>query len=240
MRERGSNTARPTEKGVGGLPIRSIRSISARRFGRVLSISARMSCRFGRFGRFRRVDLECCLYRDSVDFGASIRSISVDFVAICGLPLGVSVDSVDFGRVASIRSRRSQAQTQKKPDSSIGESGSAIARRRALLTFDSVDFGASIRSCRFGRVASCRVDSVASCRFGRVLSIWSAAYVASCRFGASIRSRFGRFRSRSANFLLSFRADSVASRRSQGANTKKSPIPQSGNRAQLSQGVARS
>ena len=89
LRERGSSTARPTEKGIGGLPIRS-------RFGRfgasIRSISA------------RRADLECCLCRDSVD---SVESCRVEV----------------------------KAQTQKKPDSSIGESGSAIARRRALLTF---------------------------------------------------------------------------------------------------------
>ena len=83
MRERGSNTARPTEKGGGGLTIGS---------------------RFGRFGRFRRVDsvdwvdfgasIGSRLGRDSVDFGASIRSRLgrdwVDSVAICRLPLGVS------------------------------------------------------------------------------------------------------------------------------------------------------
>ena len=121
MRERGSNTARPTEKGVGGLPIRS----------------------------------------RPVDFGASIRSRRVEV----------------------------KAQTQKKPDSSIGESGSAIARRRALLTFDASRFGVLFVSIR-----SRRVDSVASCRFGRVASrfgvpvvpvvpIWSAACVAIWRAG---------------------------------------------------------
>ena len=141
LRERGSNTARPTEKGGGGLPI-----------------GAR-----------------------PVDFGASIRSRLVDFVAICGLPLGVSVDSVASRRfgasirsisVASIRSRPVDLECCLCRDS-----------------VDSVDFGASIRSIS--------VDSVASCRFGRVAS---------------------------------------KSRRKH----KKSPIPRSGNRAQLSQGVARS
>ena len=74
LRERGSNTARPTEKGVGGLPIRS------------------------RFGRFRR-DLACRsrrFRRDSVGFVVIWRADSVGFVAICGLPLGVSCR---FGRV---------------------------------------------------------------------------------------------------------------------------------------------
>ena len=101
---------------------------------------------------------------------------------------GVSVVS---RRVASIRSCRVEvkAQTQKKPDSSIGESGSAIARRRALLTFDASRFGVLFVSIR-----SRRVDSVASCRFGRVASrfgvpvvpvvpIWSAACVAIWRAG---------------------------------------------------------
>ena len=41
-----------------------------------------------------------------------------------------------FGFRADTRAdTKDKAQTQKKPDSSIGESGSAIARRRALLTF---------------------------------------------------------------------------------------------------------
>ena len=123
LRERGSSTARPTEKGVGGSP------------------NWRASCRFRR-----------------------------DFVAICGLPLGVSCRFGRFRRVVS---------------------------------------------CRFGRVVSCRL-----------MPIWSAACVAiSVDFGASCR------------------ADSVESAqrgrcRSQDANTKKSPIPQSENRDQLSQGVA--
>ena len=114
LRERGSSTARPTEKGVGGLPIRS---------------------RFGRFGRFRRV-----VSVDSVDFGASfrsIRSISARFGVLI-----VSVASIWSAACVAIRSIRSsrvlsksRRKHKKKPDSSIGGSGSAIARRRALLTF---------------------------------------------------------------------------------------------------------
>ena len=105
LRERGSNTARPTEKGIGGLPIGacpvdfgayvvSIRSISARRFG-VLLVS-----RFGRFGRV-----------DSVvsRFGRVGR----------------------VGRVAS-KSRRKH---KKSPIPQSGNRAVAIARRRALLTF---------------------------------------------------------------------------------------------------------
>ena len=81
LRERGSSTARPTEKGVGGL------QIGARR----------------------------------VDFGASIRSISVDFGRVASrfanFILAFRPDSVDFG------ASKPEAQTQKEPDSSIGESG---------------------------------------------------------------------------------------------------------------------
>ena len=157
MRERGSSTAHPTEKGGGGLPIRS------------------------RFGRFRAdsVGFGASFRADSVGFVASFRADSVDFVAICRLPLGVScrfgrfrrVDSVDFGAPIrsrrfgrfrradsvvscrfrradsvvscrfrravstsfSISARRHQRQDTKKPDSSIGGSGSTIAMRRALL-----------------------------------------------------------------------------------------------------------
>ena len=95
LRERGSSTARPTEKGIGGLPIRS-RPVD---FGRVDSVA---SCRF----RSRRSSL----------FGVLLVS--------------------RFGRVLSISvESKTETQTQKKPDSSIGESGSAIARRRALLSF---------------------------------------------------------------------------------------------------------
>ena len=87
LRERGSNTARPTEKGGGGshdwVAIRSIRSISARRFGRdwvairsirSISVVSIWSAACVAIRSIRRVDLECCLCRDSVDsvdFGAS-------------------------------------------------------------------------------------------------------------------------------------------------------------------------
>ena len=138
LRERGSSTARPTEKGGGvsrlcrdsvaicGLPlgdsvaIRSISSISARRFGRFRRDLRTSSWRFGRFRRFRRV----VSWRFG-RFGRFRRVDSVDSVAICGLPLG------DSCRHPS----RHRRQDTKKPDSSIGESGSTIARRRALLTF---------------------------------------------------------------------------------------------------------
>ena len=167
LRERGSNTARPTEKGRGGLPIGS----RLGRFGRFRRVA---SCRFGRFRRDLKTSSWCfvpirsvssCRFgRDSVDW--------VDFVAICRLPLGVSCRFGRFRRVASCRFGRfrrvascrfgrfrrdlktsswcfvpirsvsscrvaaeDKAQTQKKPDSSMGESGAAIATRRALLTF---------------------------------------------------------------------------------------------------------
>ena len=108
MRERGSNTARPKKKGVGGLPI------GARPVDFGASIGA------------RPVDLECCLCRD---FGASVVPVVSRFADFLLAFRPDSVDSVDSRRVEV------KAQTQKKPDSSIGESGSAIARRRALLTF---------------------------------------------------------------------------------------------------------
>ena len=111
MRERGSSTARPTEKGVGGLligarPVDFGASFRADSVGFGASVAS-----------IRSVSAR------PVDFGASIRA---DFVAICGLPLGVScrfgvllvsrfgrfgrVASVDsarrFGRVLSISARR--------------------------------------------------------------------------------------------------------------------------------------
>ena len=68
MRERGSSTARPTEKGGGGSPDSvAIRSISSRFADFLLAFRA-----------------------DSVGFVASFRADSVGFVAIRRLPLGVS------------------------------------------------------------------------------------------------------------------------------------------------------
>ena len=85
LRERGSNTARPTEKGGGGLPI-----------------GAR-----------------------PVDFGASIRSRPVDFVAIGGLPLGVSVDSVASRRfgasIVTDTDTDTEGKTQKSPIPQSGD-----------------------------------------------------------------------------------------------------------------------
>ena len=136
LRERGSSTARPTEKGGGGLPIRS-------RFGRFGRFRRVVSCRFGRFrSRF-------------ADFLLSFRADSVD-----------SVDSVDFG--ASISARRvnsdhrgrcrSQgANTKKSPIPQWGNRASAIARCRALLTFRKLLFQVHVQALEtFGQVL--RVD----------------------------------------------------------------------------------
>ena len=119
-------------------------SIRSRRFGRVAScrVDSVASCRFGRV--LSIWSAACVAIRSirRVD-SVAIRSVSV---ALGELPFVVSVD---FGRVVSRRSQGdTKDKTQKKPDSSIVESGSAIARRRALLTFDSVDFGASVASIR--------------------------------------------------------------------------------------------
>ena len=118
LRERGSNTARPTEKGGGvsrlGRDSVDFGAISSR-FRRDLQTS---SCRFGRIGR------------DSVDFGASIRSISArfrrDFVAICRLPL------VDSRR----HHADTQAKTQKKARFLNRGIGHQLSQGVALLTFD--------------------------------------------------------------------------------------------------------
>ena len=122
--------------------IRSIRSRrsqgASRRFGRVLSISVvsisvaiwRADC----VGRFRRVEVKARRFgRVASRFSAPVESRrSQGASRRVASRFSAPVDSVD-----SVASRRVEvkAQTQKKPDSSIGESGSAIARRRALLTF---------------------------------------------------------------------------------------------------------
>ena len=109
LRERGSNTARPREKGGGGLPIRSISSRRFGRFGRVdsvlsvaiRSISARRFGRFGRFGasiRSRFADFLLAFRGDSV-LSVAIRSIrSCRFGRVGRFR---RVDSCRFGRVAS-------------------------------------------------------------------------------------------------------------------------------------------
>ena len=117
LRERGSSTARPTEKGVGGLPIgsrfgrfgASIRSISVVSRRDLRTSSWRFVLIRSRFGRFRS------------RFGVLVVPV-------------VPIRSISARR--SIRSRRNPMRKhKKKPDSSIGESGSAIARRRALEAF---------------------------------------------------------------------------------------------------------
>ena len=142
MRERGSNTARPTEKGGGGLPI-GARPVDFGASFRADSVDFGASFRADSvdFVASRR-DLQtssCRFGRDSVDsvgFGASIRADSVDSVAI-------SSRFADF--LLSIRAD-TQADTQETPKltrrkhkkSPIPQSGnraSAIARCRALLTF---------------------------------------------------------------------------------------------------------
>ena len=118
LRERGSSTARPTEKGVGGLLIRS-------RFGRFGRFRRVASCRFGRFrrvascrfGRFRR-DLRTSSWRFVL-----IRSIRSCRVAIWRVG---RVDCADLEcclcrDLACRSSRRTEAdaegkaQTQKSP-----------------------------------------------------------------------------------------------------------------------------
>ena len=132
LRERGSSTARPTEKGIGGLligsrPVDFGASIGSRPvdFGasigsRPVDFGASRPVDFGASCRFRRVDLECCLCRDLVDSVESIWS------AAC----------VAIWRAGRFVSRRSQgANTKKSPIPQSWNRASAIARRRALLTF---------------------------------------------------------------------------------------------------------
>ena len=99
MRERGSNTARPTEKGGGGL------QIGARPVDFGASFLAD-SVDFGASFLADSVDFGASFLADSVGFGASFLADSVDFVAICRLPLGVSYRFGRFRRVVSCRHRR--------------------------------------------------------------------------------------------------------------------------------------
>ena len=135
LRERGSSTARPTEKGGGGLPIgarfgrfRSVDSVDFGRFRRDLRTS---SWRFGRFGA-SILSIRSIRRVDSVAIRSIRRVDSVDFVAICGLHLGVSVD---FGASRRFGASKSRRKHKKSPIPQSGNRAVAIARRRALLTF---------------------------------------------------------------------------------------------------------
>ena len=158
-----------------------------------------------------------------------------------------------FGRVASCRScrfgallvsRRVEtrgANTKKARflNRGIGLSYRKASRALNLLSVPLSNTCASARSVRlglarrFGRFRSCRVaiwhadcaDSVAIWRAGRV-----------GRAGRAGRADLERCLCR----VAIWRAGRAGRVETRGANTKKSPIPQSGNRAQLSQGVARS
>ena len=117
LRERGSSTARPTEKGVGGLPIGS-------RFGRfgasrpvdfvaICGLPLGVSSWLGRFGRFRRVGR------------VAIRSIwSAACVASCRFRRDLRTSSWRFVLIGSIRSIRSMPKSRrehkKSPIPSIG------------------------------------------------------------------------------------------------------------------------
>ena len=121
----------------------------------------------------------------------------------------------------------------------IGLSYRKASRALNLLSVPLSNTCASARSVRlglarrFGRFRSCRVaiwhadcaDSVAIWRAGRV-----------GRAGRAGRADLERCLCR----VAIWRAGRAGRVETRGANTKKSPIPQSGNRAQLSQGVARS
>ena len=179
MRERGSSTARPTEKGVGGLPIRSIRSISARRFGRFRRVDSVVSVDFGasirscrsisarRFGRFRRA---------SCRFGRVLSRFGVLLVS-------------RFGRFRRVGRVEVKAQTQKKArflNRGIGFSYRKASRALNIRLVPLSNTRASARGVRLG--LACRVDlECCLCRVASIRSIRSSVLSISAR-------RFGRFR----------------------------------------------
>ena len=146
MRERGSSTARPKKKGVGGLPIGA----------RPVDFGASIGARPVDFGASvvpivpigaRPVDFGA----RPVDFGASVVPVvpvvpiwSAACVAIsarrsCRSCRDLRTSSWRFVLIRSIRSIRvaskSRRKHKKSPIPQSGNRGSAIARRRALLTF---------------------------------------------------------------------------------------------------------
>ena len=173
MRERGSSTARPTEKGGGGLPIRSrfgrfgrFRRVDSVDFGAsirsIRSISAR------RFGRFRRVD-SCRLGR--VAIRSRVLSISARRVAIRSIRSIRSISARRFRRVGSIRITEAaaevKAQTQKKPDSSMGESGLGYRKVSRALNLPQAPLSNTRASARIVRSGLARRSCIVMITSGR-------------------------------------------------------------------------
>ena len=165
MRERGSNTARPTEKGVGGLPIgarpvdfrsRFADFLLAIRADSVVSIRSR-PVEFG--ASIRSIWSAACVAIRSirsrpVEFGASIRSIwSAACLAISARRVAIRSRFANFLlaiRADSVVSRRAdnEAKTQKKPDSSIVESGCSYRKASRALNLPLVPLSNTCASAR--------------------------------------------------------------------------------------------
>ena len=243
MRERGSNTARPTEKGGGGLPIgarpvdfgasrRSIRSISARRVVPIRSVSSRFADFLlafradsvairSRFGRFRSI---------SARRFVPIRSVSVDLD--CCLCRDLACRSCRFGLllvsrfgvpVVPIWTAACVAIWRAGRVASVGGDRHRHRQRRQDTKKPDSSIGESGFSYRkASRDLNLRLVPLANTR----ASARSVLLGLARRFRrvASIRSR---------------RVASVSSRRSvvtdtetdNEGKTQKSPMPQSGNRA---------
>ena len=149
LRERGSNTARPTEKGGWGLPIgsrfgrfrRDFVAISSRFADFLLSIRSNRS----RFGRFRRVD--------SVDFGAISSRFRRDL-------------QTSSCRFAPTPCRHPSQDTKKSPIPQSGNRASAIARCRALnlRLVPLANTRASVRSVLLGLARRSRIVMLTSGR----------------------------------------------------------------------------
>ena len=142
MRERGSSTARPTEKGGGGLPIRSIRSISARRVVPIRSISSRFGVLI--------VSVESIWSAAWVAIRsrvASIRSISSRFADFL---LAFRPDSVDSLESCRVETRGANTKKARFLNREIGLSYRKASRALNLRLIPRANTRASVRSVLLG------------------------------------------------------------------------------------------
>ena len=156
LRERGSNTALPTGNGGGGSPdLVAIRS----RFGRDLQTSS------WRFVPIRSISAR--VLQISARFGASIRSCRSRF----GRDLQTSswrfVPTPCRNTSRHHADTEDKAQTQKKPDSSIGESGFSYRKASRALNLPLVPLSntrASVRSVLLGLARRSCIVTLTSAR----------------------------------------------------------------------------
>ena len=169
MRERGSNTARPTEKGGGGLPIGA----------RPVDFGASIGARPVDFGA-RPVDFGASIGARPVDFGASIRSRPVDSARV----LSISSRGFDFlfdfvaptpCRHPSRHPSRHHADTDDKTQKSpIPQSGDRVLLSRGVARFYASTNSSRKYMCKRSKRSTRSCASI----LHRDANVWPSAYCA--------------------------------------------------------------